>query len=106
MSSQRKRNAADGSRDHRLGSLELVGRGRQFDSNSANEARRPFSVLNGTLGYAWRAWTVTLWSRNLLNKTYDKRVFFFGNEDPDYIETRYEDRADPRTIGLSAGYRW
>lgn len=85
---------------------ELVGRARQFDSNNQNESRRAFRVVNASLGYAWRAWTLTLWGRNVFNERYEKRVFFFGNEDPDYLEARYEDRADPRQIGVTVGYRF
>jgi len=85
---------------------ELVGRATQYDSNNQNEARRAFRLVNGNLGYTWGAWTVTLWGRNLGNTRYEKRVFFFGNADPDYIETRYEDRADPRQLGVSAAYRF
>lgn len=85
---------------------ELVGRATQYDSNNQNEARRAFRLVNGNLGYAWQAWTFTLWGRNLGNTRHEKRVFFFGNEDPDYLETRYEDRADPRQLGLSAAYRF
>ena len=85
---------------------ELVGRAAQFDSNNQNEARRAFHLVNASLGYAWRAWTFTLWSKNLFNARYEKRVFFFGNEDPNYVETRYEDRADPRQLGVSAAYRF
>jgi outer membrane receptor protein involved in Fe transport len=86
--------------------LELVSRASQFDSNNQDEARRAFSVVNGSIGYAWREWTFTLWGRNLFNERYEKRVFFFGNEDPDYTETRYESRADPRQIGVTAAYRF
>jgi len=89
-----------------FGSAELVARGQQFDSNNQNEARRAFRVVNATLGYAWRDWTFTVWARNLFDEVYDKRVYFFGNEDPDYIETRYENRADPRQIGVTASYRF
>jgi iron complex outermembrane receptor protein len=89
-----------------LAQLEVVGRATQFDSNNQNEARRAFDVVNGSVGYTWREWTVTLWARNLLDRTYDKRVFFFGNEDPDYLETRYESRADPRQVGVTAAYRF
>lgn len=85
---------------------ELVGRALQFDSNNQNESRRAFRVVNASLGYTWRGWSLTLWAKNLLNERYEKRVFFFGNEDPDYIATRYEDRADPRQIGLTALYRF
>jgi iron complex outermembrane receptor protein len=87
-------------------SAELVGRAEQFDSNNQHEARRAFRVVNATLGYAWPRWIFTLWAKNLLDETYDKRVYFFGNADPDYIETRYENRADPRQIGGTLGYRF
>lgn len=88
------------------GSAELVGRAEQFDSNNQHESRRAFRVVNATLGYAWRRWTLTLWAKNLLDEEYDKRVYFFGNEDPDYIPARYENRADPRQVGATAGYRF
>lgn len=85
---------------------ELTGRARQFDSNNQQEARRAFRVVNASLGYAWKRWTLTLWAKNLLDEEYDKRVFFFGNEEPDYIEKRYEDRADPRQVGMTVAYRF
>lgn len=84
----------------------LVGRAAQFDSNNQNEARRAFRVINASLGYAWRDWTLTLWAKNLADERYEKRVFYFGNEDPNYVETRYEDRADPRQLGVTAAYRF
>lgn len=87
-----------------FGDVEWVGRAEQYDSNNQNEARSAFSVVNTSLGYDWGSWTLTLWARNLLDEDYEKRVFFFGNEDPDYIFTRYETRADPRQIGITASY--
>lgn len=89
-----------------FGQVELIGRGRQFDSNNQNEARRPFRVAHASLGYAWRGWTFTAWVRNAFQEVYDKRVFFFGNEDPDYTPSRYETRADPRQIGVTAAFRF
>lgn len=85
---------------------ELVGRAKQYDSNNQNESRRAFHVVNASLGYTSGPWTFTLWGRNVLNERYEKRVFFFGNADPDYVETRYEDRADPRQLGASATWRF
>ncbi len=85
---------------------ELVGRAQQFDSNNQNEARRAFRLVNASVGYAWQQWTLTVWGRNIANTRYEKRVYFFGNEDPNYVDTRYEDRADPRQIGVSAAYRF
>jgi outer membrane receptor protein involved in Fe transport len=85
---------------------DLIGRATQFDSNNQNEARRAYRIVNGSLGYTRAGWTFTLWARNLLNTRYEKRVFFFGNADPDYADTRYEDRADPRQVGVTAAYRF
>ena len=85
---------------------DLVGRAEQFDSNNQNEARRAFRVVNASLGYATDRWTLTFWVKNLFDEEYDRRVYFFGNEDPDYIETRYENRADPRQAGVTATWRF
>ena len=89
-----------------LGSLELVGRSRQYDSNNQDEARGAFNVVNGSIGYTRGPWTLTLWVRNLFDQRYHKRVFFFGNEDPDYVPARYESVADPRQVGVTAIYRF
>jgi iron complex outermembrane receptor protein len=85
---------------------DLIGRAEQFDSNNQNESRRPFRVVNASIGYTRGKWTFTVWGRNVFDERYEKRVFFFGNEDPDYVETRYEDRADPRQVGATAAYRF
>lgn len=85
---------------------ELIGRAEQFDSNNQNEARRAFRTVNLTINYAWKRWSLSLWARNLLDEEYDKRVYFFGNADPDYIETRYATRADPRQIGGTLAWRF
>jgi outer membrane receptor protein involved in Fe transport len=86
--------------------LEFVGRSRQFDSNNHDEARSAFNVVNGSIGYSRGPWTFTIWVRNLFDERYEKRVFFFGNEDPDYVPSRYETRADPRQLGVTANYRF
>lgn len=85
---------------------DLIGRAAQYDSNNQDEARRAYRLVNGSLGFERAGWTVTLWARNLSNTRYEKRVFFFGNADPDYVETRYEDRADPRQVGVTAAFRF
>lgn len=89
-----------------FGQAELVSRATQFDSNNQNEARSPFSIVNASLGYTWQRWTLSVWGKNLLNRRYENRVFFFGNEDPDYIETRYENPAPRRQVGVTASYRF
>lgn len=86
--------------------VETVGRAKQFDSNNHDEARRAFDLVHANLGYAWRGWTFTVWARNVFDARHEKRVFFFGNEDPGYVPTRYESRGDPRQLGATAAYRF
>ena len=86
--------------------LEQVARAAQFDSNNHDEQRRAFRVVNAAVGFARGDWTVSLWVRNLLDFRYEKRVFFFGNAEPDYAETRYESRADPRQVGVTAALKF
>lgn len=89
-----------------FGNLELTGRDAYFESDGNDEERDAYAVVNASVGYALRGWAVSLWVRNLLDEQYAKRVFFFGNEDPLYIPTRYESLADPRQVGVSAAYRF
>lgn len=87
--------------------LELAGSDSYFESNSHNEKRSAYTVVNGSLGYRWDAWTLTLWTRNLFDTRYEERVFRFDNFDPDGggIQ-RYEAPAAPRTFGATLNYRW
>lgn len=86
--------------------VEQTARASQFDSNNHDEARRAFRSVNAAAGFAHGGWSVSVWARNLLNTRHDKRVFFFGNADPDYAETRYESRADPRQVGVTLARRF
>ncbi len=89
-----------------FGNLELLGKADYLESISTAEERSAFDVLNTSIGYRSGQWSVTLWARNLLDESYDKRVFFFGNEDPTYTPTRYTSAADPRQIGVTARYEF
>jgi iron complex outermembrane recepter protein len=90
-----------------FGRLELVARGDYYDSNTNNEKRSAYEVVNASLGYAWDGWRVSFWARNLLDEGYEKRVFYFANTPAAWnagISSRYESRADPRQLGVTAAY--
>jgi len=90
-----------------LAHAELVGRDSYYESNSHNEKRDAYAVINASLGYHYKNWTLTLWARNLFDEDYQKRVFFFANEGPDFDRIqRYEDPADPRQFGATLNYSW
>ena len=85
-------------------SAELSGRAAYFESNTHDETRGAFHVVNASLGYRHDAWSVTLWARNLLDERYEHRVFYFANAGPDWEVTRYESPAAPRQLGATLRY--
>jgi len=89
-----------------FGSIELVGRDSSYESNSHAEKRSAFEVVNVSIGYRFGQWTLSLWGKNLFDKAYEDRVFFFNNTDFGPVRTRYEAPADPRTFGVTAKYTW
>jgi iron complex outermembrane recepter protein len=85
-------------------SAEISGRDSYFESNTHNETRSGYDVVNASIGYSWEAWSLTLWARNLFDERYEDRIFYFGNAGPNFETTRYESPAAPRQIGASV--RW
>jgi len=93
---------------------ELLGRDEYFESNSHRQKRNAFALVNAAIGYRFKNWTITLWSKNLFDQTYEDRVFNFGNRfdtstpDPFDFEApqRYEAPAAPPTYGLTLNYQW
>ncbi len=84
-------------------SLELTGSDDYYESNSHAQKRHAFALVNASIGYRYQNWTVTVWSKNLLDEKYEERVFFFDNGAGDQ---RYESPANPRTFGVTANYSW
>lgn len=82
---------------------EISGSDSYYESNSHDEKRSAFTVVNAALGYRIDNWTLTFWGRNLFDTKYEKRVFFFDNGAG---ETRYENPADPRQFGATLNYTW
>lgn len=90
-----------------FGSIEVAGSDDYFESNSHNQKRSAYTLVNASIGYRFDNWTITLWSKNVFDKKYEERVFLFDNFDPDGLGTqRYEAPAAPRTFGVTANYRW
>ncbi|WPJ95757.1 TonB-dependent receptor [Coraliomargarita algicola] len=87
-----------------FGNAQIVAKDDYYESNSHNEKRDSFAVVNAALGYRWDNWTVTLWAKNLFDEEYTKRIFYFNNLDGGI--KRYESLADPRTFGVTANYSW
>jgi outer membrane receptor protein involved in Fe transport len=88
------------------GRVDLSGMDEFFFDYGHDEQSRRYSLANLRVGREWGAWSASLWVRNLLDKEYFVRGFFFGNEPPDFIGERYTRLGDPRHYGVTLRYQW
>ena len=85
---------------------EVTGKARYYFDDSNLEKTRPYHLLNLSLGYRKGDWELTAWSKNVLDKNYAVRGFFFGDEPPDFPNKRYTQQGDPRSVGVTAVYHF
>jgi len=95
--------------DDFFANIEITGSDAYFEENTHEEKRNAYNVVNASFGYQYENWTFTIWSKNLFDRGYEDRVFFFDNYDPDPATSgkqSYESPAAPRTFGVTANYKW
>jgi iron complex outermembrane recepter protein len=75
-----------------------------FDLPPNATTSRAYGLINAKLGWEGRQWSAYLWERNLFNKTYAVRGFFFGDVPPNFPNELYVQLGDPRTWGVNFTY--
>jgi iron complex outermembrane recepter protein len=81
--------------------VDVTGMGSFFYDLPPNETRSSaYGLVNGKLGWENKRLEIYLWGRNLLNKNYTVRGFFFGDEPPDFPNKLYVQLGEPRNWGL------
>ena len=71
----------------------------------ANNTRSSAYVLTSVqFGFEAERWSAVAWGRNVFNREYAIRGFFFGNEPPNFDNKLYIQRGDPRQVGVSFHY--
>jgi iron complex outermembrane recepter protein len=81
--------------------LDITGMGAFFYDLPPNNTRsNAYGLVNGKLGWGNEHAEVYLWGRNLLDKTYTVRGFYFGDEPPDFNTKLYTQLGDPRNWGV------
>jgi iron complex outermembrane receptor protein len=81
--------------------LDVTGMGSFFYDLPPNETRsNAYGLVNGKLGWTAGHTEAYLWGRNLLDKNYTVRGFFFGNEPPDFNNKLYTQLGEPRNWGV------
>jgi iron complex outermembrane recepter protein len=87
--------------------LDVTGTGSFFYDLPPNDTRsNAYGLVNGKLGWDTPRWEVYLWGRNLLDKNYTVRGFFFGNEPPDFPNKLYTQLGEPRNWGVHFTVRY
>ena len=81
--------------------VDVTGMGSFFYDLPPNETRsNAYGLVNGKLGWQNRRYEAYLWGRNLLNKNYTVRGFYFGDEPPDFPSKLYTQLGEPRNFGV------
>lgn len=89
--------------------LEVEGKDEFYFSNSHNEKSSAYELFNARLTYYASNWDVSVWGRNLADKDYETRGFYFSNafgNNPanGYAPEAYYQFGEPRVFGVSANY--
>jgi iron complex outermembrane recepter protein len=82
--------------------LNLQGRDAFYFSDSHPVRSNSYHLLNASLSWQWQNVNVRLWGRNLLDKDYFVRGFFFGNDPRDsYAAKGYTQLGEPLRYGVT-----
>ncbi len=87
--------------------LGLDGKDSFYFSDSHEQRSDDYLVLNGSISFVQPKWQLKLWARNLFDKDYATRGFYFGNDPRDgYSEKAYYQWAEPAVFGLTLDYHF
>jgi iron complex outermembrane receptor protein len=70
---------------------------------------RPYGLVNGRIGWQAQKWSASVWGRNLLDKRYPVRGFYFSDAPQDFlvdppVNRLYTQLGDPRAWGVNVSY--
>jgi iron complex outermembrane receptor protein len=82
-----------------------------FDLPPNYTTSKPYGLVNGRIGWQAQRWSASLWGRNLLDKKYPVRGFYFADTPQDFladppVNRLYTQLGDPRAWGVNASYNF
>ncbi len=86
--------------------LDATARDAFYFDVSHDQKSEAYELLNARIGYERDSWLLQLWARNLFDKNYAVRGFYFGNDPPDFPNTLYTRLGDPRQVGVTIEKRF
>jgi iron complex outermembrane receptor protein len=82
--------------------ISVQGKDRFYFSDSHNIQSGSYALWHASIDWQLDQWRVGLWGRNLGDKDYHVRGFYFGNDPRDgYTPKGYTQLGEPRRIGLT-----
>lgn len=83
----------------------VQGMGDYYFSNTHDHKSDSYALLNSSIEYIHGDFTVIVWGRNLTDKEYDVRGFYFGNDPAKFYEPEvYTQKGAPLTAGVTLSY--
>ena len=81
--------------------MDVTGMGGFYYDLPPNDTQSsPYGLVHGKLGWQTDRYEIYVWGRNLLNKNYTVRGFYFGDEPPDFPNKLYTQLGEPRNWGV------
>lgn len=86
--------------------LETEGKDRFYFSDSHDQLSGRYALVHGRVSYSLANLELSLWGRNLTDRDYAVRGFYFANDPRNFYleEENYIQFGEPRTYGVSATY--
>ena len=84
---------------------DLTYKDNYYFSDSHNQISNSYFLINLSFGKTIDAATITFWARNIFDKRYAIRGFYFGLIPPNYPDELWLSYGDPRQIGLTFDYK-
>ena len=90
-----------------LVNISVDGKDDFYFSDSHDEKSGSVTLLNASLSYLSDDYQVKIWARNLTDKDYANRGFYFGNDPRDgYAAKQYTQLAEPLVFGVTVDYQF
>jgi outer membrane receptor protein involved in Fe transport len=86
--------------------IDMTARDDFYFDVSHDQKSEAYRLLNARVGFEADSLLLQLWARNLFDKDYAVRGFYFGNEPPDFPNALYTRLGDPRQVGVTIEKRF
>ena len=90
-----------------LMNISVDGKDAFYFSDSHDEQSESVALLNASVAYLGDDYEIKLWGRNLTDKDYANRGFYFGNDPRDgYTAKQYTQLSEPMVFGVTLDYQF